>query len=105
MVVVAAVCLGLAGFSQKAFAGPVPVSVQEMTQLNGLNTGTLLEKKAGGAFPDAPAGLHFTEESALRNLDKGSASLKVLKAGDGPVDVLVLVAVVVVCILLLRLVI
>lgn len=106
IVMAVAVCVGWVGSSQKVFAGPAPISAQEMTQLNGLScSGLLLEKKAGGSFPGSPVGLVATEESALRHLEKGSSQLGSLKAGDGPVDVLVLVAVVVCCILLIRLVI
>ena len=106
IVFVAAVCFGLVGFSEKVMAGPVPLSAQEgvqLAQLEGHNA--LLNLKAGGSFPHAPKALEATEESALRNLSAGSPNLDKLKAGDGPVDVLILVAVVVCCILLLRLVI
>ena len=105
-VLFAVFCLGLVGFTEKVFAGPVPVSAQEGAQLNALAADSaLLTLKAGGSFPNAPVALEATEESALRNLSAGSPNLAKLKAGEGAVDVLVLVAVVVCCILLIRLVI
>jgi hypothetical protein len=106
IIFVAVFCLALVGFAERVLAGPVPVSVQEGAQLNALGgNDALLTLKAGGAFPDAPIALAATEESALRNLSSGSPNLAKLKAGDGPVDVLVLVVVIVCCVLLLRLII
>jgi len=106
IVMAVVVCLGWVGSSQKVFAGPTPVSAQEMTQLNGLTSGGLLEKKAGGSFPGSPIGLVATEESALRHLEKGSSQLGALKAGSGDAgDLLVVVCVIVCCVLLLRIII
>ena len=105
IVVVAAVCLVLVGFSEKAMAGPMPVSAQEISQLNQLAADdALLPLKAGGSFPNAPRGLEATEESALKNLQAGSPNLSALKAGDGAGTVLVWVIVICVCIVLLRIV-
>lgn len=105
IVFVAAVCLAFVGFSEKVMAGPVAISAGEISQLSQLTgSDALLPLKAGGSFPDAPRALAATEESALRILSAGSPNLGKLKAGDGPVDVLLLVAVVVCCILLIRLV-
>jgi hypothetical protein len=105
IVVVAAVCLGLVGFTEKVMAGPVPLSAQEVSQLNGLaGNGALLPLKAGGSFPNAPKALEATEESSLKNLEAGSPNLSTLKAGDGPGTVLVWVLVICVCIILLRVV-
>ena len=105
IVLLAAVCLAWAGFSEKVLAGPAPVSAQEGVQLSQLGgNDVLLAMKAGGSFPNSPSGVGATEESVLKNLQKGSPNLGKMKAGDGPVDVLVVVAVVVLCILLLRLV-
>ena len=100
-----AICLALLSFSEKVMAGPVPVSAQEISQLNQLsNNPALLPLKAGGSFPNAPIGLVATEESALKNLEKGSPNLSSLKAGDGAGTVLVWVIVICVCIVLLRIV-
>src|SRR5580700_7287696 len=98
IVVVAAVCLGLFGFSEKVMAGPAPISAQEISQLSQLaGNDALLPLKAGGSFPNAPRGLEATEESALKNLQAGSPNLSALKAGDGAETVLVWVVVIVVC--------
>lgn len=103
IVFVTAVCLTLVGFSEKAMAGPVPLSVQESSQLNQLaSNDALLTLKAGGSFPNAPIPLAAREEMSLNNLAAGSPDLTTLKAGDGPVTVLVWVVVIVVCVLLVR---
>ena len=105
IVFVAAISLVLVGFSEKVMAGPVPVSAQEGSQLNELaGNDALLTLKAGGSFPGAPKSLEATEESSLRNLEKGSPDLLALKAGDGPGTVLVWVVVICVSVILLRLV-
>ena|SRR5579859_3774997 len=105
IVLMAAVCWALVGFSEKLMAGPVPVSAQERSQLNDLaGHDALLTQKAGGSFPNAPRGLEAREESSLKNLEKGSPNLVKLKAGDGPGEVLTWVVVICVCVLLLRLV-
>jgi len=84
-------------------AGPVPLSVQESSQLNQLaSNDALLTLKAGGSFPNAPIPLAAREEMSLNNLAAGSPDLTTLKAGDGPVTVLVWVVVIVVCVLLVR---
>jgi hypothetical protein len=103
---VAAICFALVGFSEKVMAGPAPLSVQEAVQLNQLaGNDALLGLKAGGSFPNAPSGLEATEESSLKNLEKGSPKLSSLKAGDdGAGTVLVWVVVICVCIVLLRVV-
>ncbi len=99
----AAFCFGLMGFSEKVMAGPVPVSAQEISQLNALaGHDALLPLKAGGSFPNAPIALEATEESSLRNLEAGSPHLSSLKAGDGAGQVLVWVIVICVCVVLLR---
>lgn len=103
IVVAAAVCFAFLGFTEKVFAGPVPISVQEAAQLTALaGNGALLPLKAGGSFPNAPVALEATEESTLRNMESGSPSLPTLKAGDGAGSVLVWVIVICVCIVLLR---
>lgn len=103
MVLVTAVCLAMVGFTERATAGPVPISAQEGSQLSELaSNDALLALKAGGSFPDAPRALEATEESSLKNLEAGSPNLSRLKAGDGPVTVLIWVAVIVVCIILIR---
>ena len=103
---VAVICFALVGFSEKVMAGPAPLSVQEAVQLNQLaGNDALLTLKAGGSFPNAPSGLEATEESTLKNLEKGSPNLSALKAGDdGAGTVLVWVVVICVCIVLLRIV-
>jgi hypothetical protein len=103
LVFVAVFCLALVGFSEEVTAGPVPMSVQESAQLNGLaGNDALLTLKAGGSFPNAPKALEATEESSLKNLEAGSPDLPTLKAGDGAGTVLVWVIVIVVCVILLR---
>jgi hypothetical protein len=103
IVFMAVICMVLVGFSEKVMAGPVPLSAQEGSQLSELaNNDALLTLKAGGSFPNAPRALEATEESSLKNLEAGSPDLSKLKAGDGPVTVLIWVAVIVVCIILIR---
>jgi hypothetical protein len=103
MVFVLAVCFAFYGFTEKVMAGPVPVSAQEGAQLTALaGNGSLLPLKAGGSFPNAPVPLYATEESILRNMEKGSPDLSTLKAGDGAGTVLVWVIVICVCVILLR---
>jgi len=105
IVFVAAFCLAMVGISEKVFAGPAPVSAQEVSQLSQLDgNDALLTQKAGGSFPNAPEGLAATEESSLKNLEKGSPDLTQQKAGDGPGQVLVWVIVICVCVVLLRIV-
>ena len=106
IIVLAAVfCLAMFGISGKVFAGPTPVSAQEVSQLSQLDgNNALLMMKAGGTFPNVPEGLAATEESALKNLEKGSPDLAKQKAGDGPGEVLVWVVVICVCVVLLRIV-
>jgi hypothetical protein len=103
IVLAAAVCFAFLGFTEKVLAGPVPLSAQEGAQLNELaNNEALLPLKAGGSFPNAPIALEATEESSLRNMEKGSPDLPTLKAGDGAGSVLVWVIVICVCVVLLR---
>jgi hypothetical protein len=103
MVFLAVFCLALVGFSEKVMAGPVPISLEEGTQLNELaSNDALLTLKAGGSFPNAPKALEATEESSLKRLEAGSPDLSTLKAGDGAGTVLIWVVVIVVCIILLR---
>ena len=105
IVFIAAFCLMLVGFSEKVMAGPVPLSVQESSQLSELAANdALLTLKAGSSFPNAAKGLEAREESTLRGLEAGSRDLSSLKAGDGPGEVLVWVVVICVSVLLLRLV-
>jgi hypothetical protein len=105
IVLTAVFCLALVGFSEKVMAGPVPLSVQESSQLNELaGNDALLTLKAGGSLPNAAKGLEAREESTLRGLEAGSRDLSSLKAGDGPGEVLVWVVVICVSVLLLRLV-
>src|SRR5665213_3558459 len=101
IVFVAAVCLVLVGFSEKAMAGPIPISAQEGSQLNELSSNdALLTLKAGGSFPNAPKPLEATEESSLKNLQAGSPDLSSLKAGDIDAGtVLIWVVVIVVCVI------
>jgi hypothetical protein len=105
IVIVAAFCLAWVGFSERALAGPVPVSAQEGVQLSALTAhDALLTLKAGGSFPNAPTALEAREESALRKLSAGSPELTNLKAGDGPGEVLTWVIVICVCVILLKIV-
>jgi hypothetical protein len=105
IVIIAAFCLAWVGFSERALAGPVPVSTQEGAQLNALAAhDALLTLKAGGSFPNAPTVLEAREETALRKLSAGSPNLGDLKAGDGPGEVLTWVVVICVCLILLKLV-
>ncbi len=103
IVFVTVLCFALVGFTEKAMARPVPISAQEGTQLNELaSNDALLTMKAGSSFPNAPKALEATEESSLKNLEEGSPTLPVLKAGDGPITVLAWVVVIVICVILLR---
>lgn len=105
IVLVAVTCLVLVGFSEKVMAGPAPLSVQEVSQLNELaGNDALLSKKAGSSLPNAPRALEAAEESSLKNLEAGSPNLSKLKAGDGAGTVLVWVIVICVCVVLLRIV-
>ncbi len=105
IVLVAAICFALVGFSDKVMAGPVPISAQEGAQLNELaSNSALLTLKAGGSFPNAPRPLEATEESTLKSLQAGSPDLGALKAGDGPSEVLTWVLVIALCIIILRVV-
>jgi len=105
IILVAAICLALVGFSDRVMAGAVPLSAQEGAQLNELaSNDALLTLKAGGSFPNAPIALNATEESSLKYLQTGSPNLSALKAGDGPETVLVWVLVIALCIVILRVV-
>ncbi len=105
IVFVAAFSLFFVGMSEKLMAGPMPLSVQESTQLSALasNSG-LLTLKAGGSFPNAPRVLDMREESALRNLSARSRGLENLKAGDdvGGIGLVSLLVVVLLVVLILR---
>jgi len=105
MAFAAVVCFVLVGVTQKAAAGPTPISAQESSQLNELSgNSALLNLKAGGSFPDMPRAMEAREESSLKELEAGTPNLSHLKAGDGPGTVLVWVVVICVCVVLLRVV-
>lgn len=105
VVFVAAFCLAMVGFSEKAMAGATPLSVQESAQLSALasNDG-LLTLKAGGSFPNAPVALQAREESALRNLSASSRDLENLKAGDdvGGIGLVSLLVIILLVVLILK---
>jgi hypothetical protein len=82
IVLVMVLCLALIGFSEKAIAGPVPISAQESAQLSELSgQGNLMALKAGGSFPNSPRSLAAKERLSLKELEGGSPNLSSLKTG------------------------